>query len=80
MRPMEDVAQRSWAYRTLGFGHDELWWKQFVSALRTVGFDGTLSIEHEDPVMSAKEGIEKSVTFLMPIVTRTLPDEHPVWK
>ena len=79
MRPMEAVTERSWAYRTLGFGHDELWWRQFISALREVGYDGALSIEHEDPVMSAKEGIEKSIEFLQPLVLRTQPEEHPPW-
>ena len=79
LRPMENVNERAWAYRTLGFGHDELWWRHFISALRAVGYDGTLSIEHEDPVMSANEGIEKSVAFLQPIVLRTMPEEHPRW-
>ena len=73
VRPMEHVHERAWSYRTLGFGHDELWWRQFVSALQSSGYDGTLSIEHEDPVMSAHEGIEKSVAFLKPIVLRTQP-------
>lgn len=79
MRPMENVNERSWAYRTLGFGHDELWWRQFLTALREVGYDGSLSIEHEDPVMSAKEGIDKSVEFLRPLVPRTQPEEKPPW-
>lgn len=79
MRSMERVHERSWAYRTLGFGHDELWWREFVSTLQAVGYDGALSIEHEDPVMSAKEGIEKSVEFLNSIVLRTQPEETPPW-
>jgi sugar phosphate isomerase/epimerase len=29
-----------------------------------VGYDGVLSIEHEDPAMSAVEGVEKSVAPL----------------
>jgi len=79
MRPMVNVNERSWAYRTLGFGHDELWWRDFITALREVGYDGSLSIEHEDPVMSSKEGIEKSVEFLKPLVLKTQPEEHPPW-
>ena len=78
-RPMQNVSERSWAYRTLGFGHDELWWRKFVSVLRQVGYDGTLSIEHEDTVMSSAEGIEKSVDFLKPIVIRTQPEAYPPW-
>lgn len=79
MREMPRVAERAWAYRTLGFGHSELWWREFVSALRAVGYDGVLSIEHEDSLMSAREGIVKSVEFLKPIVLRTMPEERPPW-
>jgi sugar phosphate isomerase/epimerase len=32
--------------------------------LADVGYDGVLSIEHEDPAMSAVEGVEKSVELL----------------
>lgn len=78
-RPMQNIHERSWSYRTLGFGHDELWWRQFVTALRQNGYDGSLSIEHEDSAMSACEGIEKSVDFLKPILLRTQPEEHPPW-
>ncbi len=79
LRPMEQVTQRAWSYRTLGFGHGEVWWRQFVSALRAVWYDGALSIEHEDPLMSAGEGIEKSVDLLKPVVLRTMPEETPPW-
>ena len=78
-RPMTAVADRSWAYRTLGFGHDARWWSEFISALRMVGYDGALSIEHEDMVMSAKEGIRKSVDFLQSVIVRTPPDEKVPW-
>ena len=79
MRDMQRVGERAWAYRTLGFGHGELWWREFISALRTVGYDGVLSIEHEDTLMSAREGIVKSVEFLKPIVLQTMPEEQPPW-
>lgn len=78
-RPMENIHERAWAYRTLGYGNDELWWKNFVSVLRQVGYDGALSIEHEDPAMSSHEGIEKSVEFLKPILLRTQPEVDPPW-
>jgi sugar phosphate isomerase/epimerase len=79
MRPMQLVNERSWAYRTLGFGHGEAWWRDFVSALRAVGYDGVLSIEHEDPLMSAREGIIKSVEFLKPILLRTMSEQKLPW-
>ena len=79
LNPMHLVLDRSWGYRTLGFGHGELWWREFVSALRGVGYDGVLSIEHEDSLMSAPEGIIKSVAFLKPIILKTMPEEAPPW-
>lgn len=57
-------AARSWSYVTLGYGQDELWWKQFCYRLRLVGYDDVLSIEHEDPLLSRREGIQKSVDLL----------------
>ena len=62
---------RAWEYRTLGYGHGVRWWCDFVSILRLNGYDGSLSIEHEDEVMGAREGIIKSIEFLQPIVLRT---------
>jgi sugar phosphate isomerase/epimerase len=35
-----------------------------MGALSEAGYDGVLSIEHEDPAMSAIEGVEKSVELL----------------
>lgn len=64
------MPKRSWCYRTLGFGHGEGRWRNFVSALRSVGYDGTLSIEHEDMIMSPSEGIN----FLESIVLRIQPE------
>lgn len=62
--------ERSWTFRTVGYGHGESFWRDFVSTLRVVGYDGVLSIEHEDALMSPKEGFEKAVAFLKPILLR----------
>ena len=32
--------------------------------LKAAGYDGAISIEHEDGLMSPKEGLEKAVSFL----------------
>ena len=55
---------RSWVFRTVGYGHDEKTWRDIISALKTVGYDGAVSIEHEDALMSQKEGLEKAISFL----------------
>jgi sugar phosphate isomerase/epimerase len=63
-RPSSEPAQRSWNYATLGYGHDEAWWRQFCAALRMVGYDDVLSIEHEDSLLPPLEGVQKSVDLL----------------
>ncbi len=63
-RPYEDLTHRAWSFRTCGYGHGSAFWKPFVSTLRRYGYDHVLSIEHEDPLMSIEEGLEKAVAFL----------------
>ena len=67
-RPMTEAGVRSWDYRTVGYGHGASWWRDFVSTLRLMGFDGVLSIEQDDRLMGLREGILKSVEFLQPIL------------
>jgi sugar phosphate isomerase/epimerase len=63
-------AERSWIFRTVGYGNDAGVWKGIVSALRVAGYDHVLSIEHEDSLMSGAEGLRKAVAFLKEIVIR----------
>ena len=39
-----------------------------VTALKTNGYDGVLSIEHEDSMMSIQEGLEKAVAVLKEVL------------
>lgn len=59
-----DILNRSWVFRSVGYGHTIGWWKDFVSNLRMVGYDHVLSIEHEDGLMSPMEGLRKAVQVL----------------
>jgi len=68
-------ADRSWLFRSIGYGHDEGHWKDVVSTLRMVGYDGALSIEHEDSLTSAREGLEKAVDVLDRAVFETQPGD-----
>lgn len=61
---LTDIPARAWSYITLGFGHDETWWRQFCYRLRMGGYDGWLSIEHEDMILNSLEGLERSVDLL----------------
>jgi len=63
-----DEINRSWIFRTCGYGHGMEWWKDFVSTLRMVGYDGVLSIEHEDSLMSSMEGLTKAVEFFKQVL------------
>ena len=58
------VGDRSWNYVTLGYGHSELWWRDFVIQLRQNGYDDVLSIEHEDNSLPPLVGVQKSVDLL----------------
>ena len=60
--------ERSWIFRTVGYGSDAIFWKDLVSALRMTGYDHVISIEHEDSLMSGAEGLRKAVAFLKPLV------------
>ena len=59
---------RSWIFRTVGYGNDAIFWKDLVSALRMTGYDHVISIEHEDSLMSGAEGLRKAVAFLKPLL------------
>lgn len=59
-----NAKDRSWVFRTVGYGHSLSTWNDIISMLRTVGYDGAISIEHEDALMSTDEGMNKAVQFL----------------
>jgi sugar phosphate isomerase/epimerase len=67
-RRYTDERHRSWIFRTVGYGHDTVVWKDIASALRMVGYDHVISIEHEDSLMSPAEGLRKAIAFLKPLI------------
>jgi DNA-(apurinic or apyrimidinic site) lyase len=73
--PYTDEPNRSWLFRSIGYGHGEAHWKDVVSTLRMVGYEGALSIEHEDSLTSGREGLEKAVDVLQRAVFETQPGE-----
>jgi len=64
------MADRSWLFRSVGWGHSELEWKRIVSALRLAGYDYVLSIEHEDALASLDEGLASAVKTLSRVLLR----------
>jgi len=67
------MAERSWLFRSVGWGHDELEWKRIVSALRLSGYDYVMSIEHEDALASVDEGLKAAVDLLSRVVLTEPP-------
>jgi len=67
-KPYTRELERSWIFRTVGYGNGAPVWKAMVSNLRLVGYDHVLSIEHEDSLMSGTEGLKKAIAFLKDVV------------
>lgn len=67
--------QRSWIFRSVGYGHDELFWRDFVSTLRMIGYDYVISIEHEDSLLSVNEGLTKAIDVLKNVLLTEKPGE-----
>lgn len=59
---------RSWIFRTVGYGHGEEYWRGIMSELRLAGYDHAISIEHEDSLMSPKEGLVKAIKCLQNVL------------
>ena len=51
-----------WRYVIPGFG--KINWGEYIARLRSVGFDGVLSIEHEDSALGREEGFRKGLLHL----------------
>ena len=74
-RNLGELKKRAWMFRTVGYGHDMQQWKEIISALRLADYDGAVSIEHEDGLMSVEEGLGKAIEFLRPLIMKEKPVE-----
>jgi sugar phosphate isomerase/epimerase len=59
-----DPGERAWIFRSVGDGHPVAFWRSLAAALREAGYDGALSIEHEDPLRSREDGLARAVGTL----------------
>lgn len=73
-----EMAKRAWLFRSVGWGHGELEWKRIASALRLIGYDYVMSIEHEDALASVDQGLSFAVEFLSRLLLTESPAE-PWW-
>ncbi len=65
----DKVLDRSWVFRTVGYGNDYGYWKDMISALKSIDYDYVISIEHEDSLMTQNEGLLKAIAFLKEVMT-----------
>ncbi|WP_020619575.1 sugar phosphate isomerase/epimerase family protein [Paenibacillus daejeonensis] len=70
MQSYTQMLDRAWQFRSVGYGHDNKTWADIISALRLVGYDYVVSIEHEDGLMSVDEGFTKAVENLKSVLIR----------
>ena len=70
-----DRLDRGVRFRCPGWG--EVDWRRLITALVEVGYDGALSYEHEDPILSPRDGAEKCIRYLEPLlIKRPLDDDQ----
>jgi len=59
-----ESAQGSVMFRAVGYGHGAQLWKDVVKAYMEVGYQGILSIEHEDSLLPDEVGVERAAFVL----------------
>jgi sugar phosphate isomerase/epimerase len=64
----DEYNTRSWNYCTLGNGHDQQWWFDFIKLLKKSGYNDVLSIEHGDRKLPNEIGLTKAINLLKKII------------
>lgn len=59
-----DAETMPWHFAAVGAGRSLAEWATLLGAVRDAGYDGVVSIEHEDPNLGAEDGIEASLAGL----------------
>ena len=59
---------RGFRFRIPGWG--SVPWKKVITELSMIGYDYVMSYEHEDVTMSRKDGIEKTIAYLKPLIIK----------
>jgi sugar phosphate isomerase/epimerase len=60
------IGEGWWRYTLPGYGR--LRWGEFITALRDIGYDDVLSVEHEDRAFGADEGFVRAVRYLNTLI------------
>src|ERR1700687_511051 len=59
-----DLPEASETFRAVGYGHSASVLKAIVKAYMDVGYEGILSIENEDPILTGEVGVERAAYVL----------------
>jgi sugar phosphate isomerase/epimerase len=60
----DELADASDIFRAVGYGHSANQWKAILEAYMDVDYDGILSIENEDPILTGEVGVERAAYVL----------------
>jgi sugar phosphate isomerase/epimerase len=61
---VKDLPSASETFRAVGYGHGASTWKAIVKAYMDIGYQGILSIENEDPILTGEVGVERAAYVL----------------
>ena len=68
--PPTEPSKAPWHFAAVGEGHDDATWVALLKAIRKAGYDGVVSIEHEDPRYDGEEGTDRSLKALRRILAK----------
>ena len=60
----DELPDASETFRAVGYGHSASLWKAILAAYMEVDYQGILSIENEDPILSGEVGVERAAYVL----------------
>jgi sugar phosphate isomerase/epimerase len=72
----QDLKTASDAFRAVGYGHSATLWKDVIRAYMDVGYDGILSVENEDPILSGEVGVERALYVLKNVREELLTEQQ----
>jgi len=59
-----ELPNASAIFRAVGYGHSATLWKEVMRAYMEVNYDGILSIENEDPILTVEVGVQRAAWVL----------------
>jgi sugar phosphate isomerase/epimerase len=68
--PPSDPSKAPWHFASVGEGRGDAEWARLLSALHSAGYDGVVSIEHEDPRYDGEDGTRRSLEGLQRAIAK----------